>query len=166
MRWLWWFLVVPQGFLLVGYLRDLGLPTIDMAVLSALFLAWFAQVSSLPFLLLGVAIGRALVDQASLPVHLLVIGVPVAVFLPLRALFVAQHWLWQAVAAALLAILIPQLSRLCGHLFDQPSAAAALDGWHVVWAAVLLPPVLLAIRFLPPFRAFTEPGELLQGANA
>jgi len=166
MRWLWWFLVVPQGFLLVGYLRDLGLPTLDMAVLSALFLAWFAQVSTLPFLLLGVAIGRALVDQASLPVHLLVIGVPVAMFLPLRSLFVAQRWLWQAIAAALLAILIPQLSRLCGHLFDQPSAGAALDGWRVVWAALLLPPVLLAVRVLPPFRAFTEPGELLPGGNA
>ena len=100
MRWIWWFGAVPQLFLLAGYLRDFGLPPIDMAVFGALFLAWFAEVRALPMLLLAVAIGRALVDQASLPVHLLVIGVPVAVLLPLRSLFVAQHWLWQVMAAS------------------------------------------------------------------
>ena len=42
-RWLLWFLLVPQGFLLAGFLSDLGLPPLDMAVLSCLFLAWFAQ---------------------------------------------------------------------------------------------------------------------------
>ena len=51
MRWFWWFLLVPQGFLLVGYLRDLGLPAIDMAVFSALYLAWFAQAPALPLML-------------------------------------------------------------------------------------------------------------------
>ena len=43
MRWLWWFVLVPQAFLLVGYLQDLGLPQVNMAVLAALFLAWFAE---------------------------------------------------------------------------------------------------------------------------
>ncbi|MCK5940928.1 MAG: hypothetical protein KAI24_03070 [Planctomycetes bacterium] len=166
MRWFWWFAVVPQTFLLVGYLRDLGLPSIDMAVLSALFLAWFARISSLPFLLLAVAIGRALVDQASLPVHLLVLGVPVALLLPLRSLFVAQRWLWQAVAAALLAIAIPKLSGLCGAVFDQPSTGSTLDGWRVVWAALLLPPLLSALRLLPPFRAFVEASELTPGGGS
>lgn len=166
MRWLWWFLIVPQAFLVVGYLRDLGLPAVDMAVLAALYLAWFAQVPALPFLLLGVAVGRALVDQASLPVHLLVIGVPVAVLLPMRALFVAQRWLWLVLAAALLAVLIPKLSGFCGRLFDEPSAASGVDPWRVLWAAVLLPPLLLAVRLLPPFRAFTEPSELLPGGPA
>lgn len=166
MRWLWWFLVIPQTVLVVGYLRDLGLPAVDMAVLAALYLAWFAQVPALPFLLLGVAVGRALVDQASLPVHLLVIGVPVAVLLPMRSLFVAQRVLWQAVAAALLAVLIPKLSGLCSRLFDAPSASSSVDPWQVLWAAVLLPPLLLAARLLPPFRAFTEPAELLPGVKA
>ena len=63
MRWLWWFLLVPQGFLLVGYLRDLGLPALDMTVFAALYLAWFAQAPALPLMLVGVAIGRALVDE-------------------------------------------------------------------------------------------------------
>ena len=159
MRWIWWFGAVPQLFLLAGYLRDFGLPPIDMAVFGALFLAWFAEVRALPMLLLAVAIGRALVDQASLPVHLLVIGVPVAVLLPLRSLFVAQHWLWQVMAASVLAVAIPKLSGLCTRIFDQPTSTASLDPWQVFWAAALLPPLLWVARTLPPFRAFTDPAE-------
>ena len=159
-RWLLWFLIVPQGFLVLGLLQDLGLPSLDMAVMASLYLAWFAERSALPFLLLGVAIGRTLVDEAALPVHILVVGIPVALFLPLRALFVAQRWLWQAVAAALLAIAIPKLSGLCGRVFDQPSISSVLDGWQVTWSALLVPPLMSVLRFVPPFAAFTEPDGL------
>ena len=159
-RWFWWFLLVPQGFLLVGFLQDLGLPPLNMAVLSCLYLSWFAQRSALPFLLLGVAIGRTLVDEATLPVHILVIGIPVALLLPLRSLFVAQRWLWQAVAAALLAVAVPKLAGLFGRVFDQPSLSSVLNGWQVVWSALLLPPLLTVLRFLPPFAGFTEPDGL------
>ena len=133
------------------------MPTLDLAVLASLYLAWFAERAALPFLLLGVAIGRTLVDEASLPVHILVLGIPVALFLPLRTLFVAQRWLWQAVAAAILAIAIPKLSGLCGRVFDQPSLSSVLNGWQVTWSALLVPPLLSALRFVPPFAAFTEP---------
>jgi len=166
MRWLLWFLLVPQAFLLVGFLQDLGLPRIDMAVFAALYLAWFAQVRALPALLLGVAIGRALVEQATLPVHLLVVGVPVAVLLPLRAMFVAQRWVWQAFAAALLAVSVPKLAALCGRIFDQPAPAGHVDAWSLLWAALLLPPLLLSARFVPPFRAFTEPSQLVRGGRS
>jgi hypothetical protein len=145
-RWLWWFLLVPQGFLLVGFLQDLGLPPLDMAVLSSLYLSWFAQRSALPFLLLGVAIGRTLVDEATLPIHILVIGIPVALLLPL----------WQSIAAALLAIAMPKLAGLFGRAFDQPSVSSMLNGWQVVWSALLVPPLLSVLRFLPPFAGFTE----------
>ena len=114
----------------------------------------------MPFLLLGVAIGRTLVDEATLPVHILVIGIPVALLLPLRSLFVAQRWLWQAVAAALLAVAVPKLAGLFGRVFDQPSLSSVLNGWQVVWSALLLPPLLTVLRFLPPFAGFTEPDGL------
>lgn len=165
MRWILWFLLIPQGFLLLGFLQDLGLPPLDMAVLSSLYLAWFASRSSLPFLLLGVAIGRTLVDEATLPVHLLVIGIPVAILLPLRSLFVAQRWLWQAVAAALLAIVLPKLAELFGSVFDQPSVSSVLNGWHVVWSALLVPPLLSVLKYLPPFAEFTEPNGLERVAS-
>jgi hypothetical protein len=154
MRWLLWFLVLPQTFLLAGWWRDAGLPPLDIAVLLCLFLAFFADRASLPWLLLGAALGRAMVDEASLPVQILVLGVPTAALLPLRSLFFGQHWLWQAVAAAVCAVAVPRLAGLCGRLFDQPSASAQLDGLAVMWAALLLPPMLAILRRLPPFRAF------------
>lgn len=165
-RWLGWFVLVPQSYLLVGFLRDLGLPQIDLTAFAALFLAWFAQVRALPLLLLGVAIGRALVEQATLPVHVLVIGVPVAVLLPLRSMFVAQRWVWQAFAAALLAVLVPKLSSLFGRMFDQPPAAGGLDAWSLVWAALVLPPLLWGARSLPPFRAFVDDAQRAHGERA
>lgn len=156
MRWLLWFLLLPQAFLVAGFWRDAGLPPLDVAVLLCLFLAFFADRSALPWLLLGAALGRAMVDEASLPVQLLVLGVPTAALLPLRSLFFGQHWLWQAIAAAVCAVAVPRLAGLCGRLFDQPSASAQLDGMAVLWAALLLPPLLVVLRRLPPFRAFEE----------
>ena len=102
------------------------------------------------------AIGRALVDEAALPVQILVLGVPVAVLLPMRQLFFGQRWLWQAVAASLCAIVIPKLAGLFVRWFDQPSASAHLDGMVVLWSALLLPPLLSLARRLPPCRGFEE----------
>lgn len=155
-RWLWWFLVVPQLFLLAGLWRDAGLPPLDASVLLCLFLAFFAERAALPWLLFGAALGRAVVDEAGLWVQILVLGIPVAVMLPLRSLFFGQRWLWQALAAALCALVLPHLAGLCGRLFDQPSASASLHGYSVVAAALLLPPLLFVLRLLPPFAAFEE----------
>ena len=157
-RWILWFLLAPHCFLAAGFWRDAGLPPLDAAVLLCLFLAFFADRAALPWLLLGAAVGRALVDEASLPVQILVLGVPVAVLLPLRSLFFGQRWLWQAIAASACAVAVPRLAGLCGRLFDQPSAGAHLDGWDVLWAALLLPPLLFVLRRVPPFAAFEEAG--------
>ena len=155
-RWLWWFLLAPQAFLFAGFWRDAGLPPLDMAVVACLHLALFADRRAVPWLLVGFALGRALVDEASLPVQILVLGIPVAVLLPLRALFFGQRWLWQSVAAALCAVAVPKLAGLCGRLFDQPSASAHLDPTAVLWSALLMPPLLWLLRRLPPFAAFEE----------
>ncbi len=157
-RWLLWFLLVPQGFLLVGYLDGTRLPRLDFAVLVCLYLAFFADRRMLPLLLLGAALGRALVDEAAVPVQILVLGVPTAVLLPLRGLFLGRRWLWQALAGALCAIAVPKLAGLCGRLFDQPTQSAGLDGYAVLWAALLLPPLLAILRRLPPLAAFVEEG--------
>ena len=122
-----------------------------------LYLAFFARRRAVPWLLLGAAIGRAIVDEASLPVQILVIGVPTAVLLPMRGLFYGQRWLWQVVAAAACAVAVPRLAGLCGRLFDQPSASAQLDAIAVMWAALLSPPLLWLARHLPPFAGFEDP---------
>ena len=153
-----WFLLLPQAFLLAGLVRDLGVP-LDMTVLACLYLGWFAQRDRLPWLLLGAAVGRALIDEATLPVQILIVGLPVALLLPLRSLFVAQHVLWQALAAAGCAIAVPKLAGLFGQWFDAPSASATLDGWQTVWSALLVPLVLPLANRLPPFAGFVEGAE-------
>ncbi len=42
-RWLLWFLLAPQFFLLGGLWRDAGLPPLDVGVLLCLYLAVFAD---------------------------------------------------------------------------------------------------------------------------
>ena len=112
----------------------------------------------LPGLLLGAAVGRALIDEASVPVQILVLGIPVAALLPLRSWFYRNQLWWQVLAAALFAVAIPKLVGLCGVWFDQPSASAALDWWRVAWTALLGPLLLWPLRLLPPLRAFVERG--------
>jgi hypothetical protein len=155
-RWLLWFLLAPQTWLLGGLWRDAGLPPIDVGVLVCLHLAFFAERAAVPWLLLGMAIGRCLVDEASLPIHLLVLGIPVAVLLPLRTLLFGQRWVLQALGALVCAIAIPRLSELLGRVFDQPSSAATLEPAVVAWSAVLAPLLLLLLRRLPPWAAFEE----------
>jgi hypothetical protein len=155
-RWILWFALAPQAFLVAGFWRDAGLPPIDAAVLFCLFLGFFADRKAVPWLLLGGALGRAMVDEATLPVQILVLGVPVAVLLPLRGFFFGQRWIWQALGAAVCAVAVPRLAGLCGRVFDQPSASAQLEGLSVLWAALLLPPLLWLARQLPPFEAFEE----------
>lgn len=155
-RWLLWFVLAPQAFLLAGMLESSALPRLDASVLFCLYLAFFAEQRALPGLLLGAAMGRALVDEAGLWVQVLVLGVPVAMLLPLRRWVFGQHWLWQATAGGVLAYLVPTFAGLCGRVFDQPSASANLDGTVVITSALAIPPLLWCLRVVPPFRGFEE----------
>lgn len=155
-RWTAWFLLAPQAFLLAGLWRDCGLPAFDMGVLWCLFLAFFAERAALPWLLLGAALGRALVDDASLALQVLVLGAPVAVLLPLRLLLHGQRWPHLAVAAAAVAFGLPRFAGWLGDCFAQPSASAPPDALAVLWTAVVAPPLLALARRLPPCRGFVE----------
>lgn len=156
MRWLAWFVLVPQVFVLLGFAGERGLPIVDGGALLCLFLAMFADPRALPGLLLGAAVGRAVVDEATVPVQILVLGVPVAAMLPLRLLFYRQHVWWQVATAALFAVAVPKLAGLCGQLFDQPSASSGLDAERVLWTALLGPALLALLRRLPPLSPFAE----------
>jgi hypothetical protein len=155
-RWFWWFLLAPWSFLVAGLWSDAGLPPLDMGALCCLHLAFVAERAAVPWLLLGLATGRALVDEASLPIQILVLGVPIGLLLPLRALLFGQRWLWTCLCAAGCAWAIPTLAAFFGRVFDQPSVSATVDGMNIVWAAVLVPFALVVVRALPPCRAFEE----------
>jgi hypothetical protein len=134
-RWLAWFLLAPQAYLVAGVWRDCGLPAFDVGVLWCLFLAFFAERRALPWLLLGV---------------------PVAALLPLRLLLHGQRWPHLALAAAGVALALPRLAGLLGGWFAQPSASAQSDWLVVLWTAVFAPPLLAVARRLPPCRGFVE----------
>ena len=158
MRWLFWFLLVPQPFLLLGWFGQSGWPSVDFGAVLCLFLLLFAEPVVLPGLLLGAAVGRALIDEASIPGQSLVLGIPIAALLPLRSWFYRNQLWWQVLASALFAVAIPKLAGLCGTWFDQPSASAVLDWWRVFWTALLGPLLLWPLRQIPPFRSFVERG--------
>ena len=155
-RWLVFFAAVPLLYVAAGVLETWRLPRLDVGVLLCLFGVLFAQPRLLPGIVLGAALGRALVDEAGLAVQVLVLGVPVAALLPLRVLLVRTRWVWQALLAAFLALVLPKLAALCGVWFQQPSASATLSGSAVLVAAVVVPPVLLVLRRVPPLVAFVE----------
>lgn len=155
-HWLVVSLLATQWWLLVGLWRDSGLPPIDAAVAACLYLAFFAPQRAVPMLLVLLAIGRALVDEAALPVHVLVLGVPTAVLLPLRRIFHARRWFVLTLAAAAVAVAVPRLALLLGRVFDQPSVGAQLEPAVLFWSALLSPPLVLLASRLPPLAAPTE----------
>lgn len=156
-RWLVWFLLVPQLFLLAGWLRAAGAPPLDLTVALALHCGLFAPPRALPGLVLGIAMARVVVDGAAgLAVQVLVVGLPVALLLPLRALLFGQRWLWQWLGTALLALGIPRLDGLFSALFAGVGQGPPVAGMQVVWSVLLLPPTLWLLRRLPPLRWFQE----------
>lgn len=155
-HWLLVSLLATQWWLLLGVWRDSGLPPVDAAVAACLFLAFFAPVRAMPLLLVLLAVGRALIDEAALPVHVLVLGVPTAVLLPLRRVFHARRWFVLTLAAAAVAVAVPRLAQLLGRIFEQPTTGALLEPAVVFWSALLSPPLLLLASRLPPLSASSE----------
>lgn len=156
MRWLLWLVLVPQLFLLSGWLATTGAPPVDVAAALCLFCVLFADRGTMPGLLLGAAMGRALVEGGGLAVHVLTLATPVALLLPLRGLLFRQRWLWQGLFAAILALAIPRLQGLYGALFRQGEVVPPLDGFAVAWSVLLVPPLLWLLRAVPPLRQFRE----------
>ena len=119
MRWLLWFVLIPQPYLVAGWLGQVGWPQIDFGAVLCLFLILFAEPALLPGLLLGAAVGRGLVNEyAAVPSFHVGWNVLAAVFLwrtpPIRRLrplavvspvamslavvFTANHYVFDAFA--------------------------------------------------------------------
>lgn len=156
MRWVLWYLLAPQAFLVLAMAESLGLPALDGGVLLGLFLVVHAEITALPWLLLGAAMGRAVVDEASLATQILVLGVPVAVLLPLRAVLESRRWVWQMGIAAVLALVLPELAALLARWTGNGLQVATASPWAPLVAACYAPLLLGLLRWVPPFHAFEE----------
>ena len=99
LAWIVWFFLVPQLFWLDRVLAGTLVRPLDLGLAVCFVLALFARTRALPALLLAAAVGRSLIDDGSVALHFLALGVPVAVLLPARGVF--RGIVWQASAAAL-----------------------------------------------------------------
>lgn len=160
--WVLWLFVALHLFLLDGALKQLlvlpgGLELApDMTVCLALFLGLFARHRALPGLLFCAALSRSVFLPGQVFWHILVLGLPVAMLLPLRVVFSARSPLWQCAAAGFLAYLLPRLGGVLFRLTGQGDAPPHTHAAEVFVAMCLVPLMTWALRAVPPLSLFEE----------
>jgi hypothetical protein len=157
--WVLWWILVLHLFLLEGVVAARGLPVLDLSVAICLFMALFARPRAVPGLLISTALARAALVPGSAALHVLALGIPVAVLLPLRGVLSRNLYLWQCAVTAFLAITQPRLLGLLGRLTSEELPVGALGAQRLFWAMLLLPPLVSLLRRLPPLRLFQESSE-------
>jgi hypothetical protein len=153
-RWLWWFLLAPYAGSLLAQCAHWGAPRLDAGVLVGLFAALFAERRALPGLVLGGALARALVVGGRLPLHVLALGVALALVLPLCGRWAGRVWWWQVLVAGWFAALLPVLDGLLAGWFQAPRELPPVGIADVLWAAGSAPVLVLVLHRLPPCRPF------------
>lgn len=158
LSWLVWLFVAPQLFWVDHLLADTFADGLDFPLAVAFVLALFVRTSALPGLLFCTALGRSLFDDGGIALHFLSLGLPIAALIPLRSVFFRGSILWQAAAAAFLAIAVPRVFAFFAALSGVGGEAVMRSSmWAVAWALVFVPMLGQLLRRLPPLRAFTEP---------
>jgi len=153
---LWWFLVALHLSLLQGWAAGVGLPWVDASAILALFLGFHARVDALPALLVAAGIGQGVLLVGGPALHVLALGIPIAVLLPLRGVFFRQRLLWQVLAAGFLVVSVPRVGGFLSSLLQRPMPPSAPDWWHLLPATVLVPVFVALMLRLPPLRACVE----------
>ena len=157
--WLLWFFVALHVFLLDGFLAGLSDLIPDLALSVALFCALYARPTALPGLLLCAAVSRSVLAEGSAALHLLILGMPVAVLLPLRVLFVKGAVLWPCIASGFLAFFMPRVAGLLHRVTGDGVAARPLDGLEIFVAMCVVPLFTWLLRSVPPLSLFQDQHE-------
>lgn len=154
--WLLWFFLALHLFLLDGYLSGLtdAVPELSLAV--ALFCGLYARPSALPGLLLCAALSRSVLMEGSAASHLLILGTPVAVLLPMRGVFSRGSMLWPCLASGFLAFFVPRLGGLLFRLTGEGWPGVPLSGFEIFLAMCVVPLITLLLRAVPPLSMFEE----------
>jgi hypothetical protein len=156
--WLLWFFLALHLFLLDGLLAGLTDVVPDLSLAVALFCSLYARSRALPGLLLCAALSRSVLMEGNAALHLLILGVPVAVLLPLRSVFSRGSVLWPCLASGFLAFVMPRLSGLLFRLTGDGGPALPMTGFEIFIAMCAIPVFTLALRSLPPLSLFQEDG--------
>lgn len=153
-----WFGLALPFFLLDAWLARVAAAP-DLSLVLALFCGLFARPSALPGLLLCGALARSVVAPGSLALHLLVLGIPVALLVPLRLWLFRRRLLLQLAAVAFLAHALPALAV---YLARFPGAGLAGSGVPAdpgtgsLLGLLLVAPATWLLCTLPPWRQFVE----------
>ena len=157
--WLLWCFLVLHLFMLEGAVTLWFEPALDLGVAICLYMALFARPGTVPALLVSTAVARAALVPGSPALHVLALGIPVAVLLPLRGVISRKLYLWQCVVTTFIAGTQPGLLTLLGRLTGEEIPVAELSASRLFWAMLLLPPLVLVLRSLPPLSKFQERSE-------
>ncbi len=154
--WVLWFFVVLHLFLLDGVLAGVSDLFPDMALAIALYCALYARPTALPGLLLCAAVSRSVLVDGGAALHLLILGIPVAVLLPMRALFSKISVLWPCLASGFLAFVMPRVAGLLYRVADDGVPWGSLTGLQIFVAVCLVPAITQGLRMLPPLSLLQE----------
>lgn len=152
------FFAAAPWFLLDAWCASrLGAWRLDLTVVWLLFAALRARVAALPWLLACAAVGRSVAFGGTLWLHVLLLGIPLAVLVPARRLAATtSRGLWQVGAVVILSLTLP---RLAGFLHRWTDAAElVLPGSFLVGAiaVVLAPPAAALLARMPPLWFYAE----------
>ncbi len=157
--WVLWFFMALPLFLLDGWFSGFEtLPMPDLTLALCLFMAMHARPASLPGLLIFAGLARTVVLDGDAALHILALGIPVAVLVPARVMFFRRHALWQCLAAGFLTLALAKVGALLGRFADG-EIAASVSFVDVMWAMLLVPPAAWILRSLPPLSRFRERSE-------
>lgn len=157
--WLLWCFVVLHLFMLEGAVAVWFEPALDMSVALCLYMALFARSKTVPGLLITTALARAALVPGGAALHVLALGIPIAVVLPLRGVLSRRFYLWQCAVTAFLAATQPGLLTLLGRISGESMTVEGFSAARLFWAMLLLPPLVLVLRNLPPLNRFQEHSE-------
>lgn len=154
--WVLWFFAALHLFLLEGWLAGWTTLVPDLSLAVALFCALYARPDALPGLLLCAALSRSILAEGTAAQHLLILGVPVAVLLPLRVLFSKGSVLWPCVASGFLAFTAPRITGLLHRVTGEGVAVPPVSALQIFIAMCSIPLVTWLLRSVPPLSLFQE----------
>lgn len=152
-----WFFVSAWWFLADGWLAwVMGAWRVDLVVAFCVFAALTARAAALPWLVLCAGLARALTVGGAAPVHVLLLGLPIACLFPLRQLDVPRG-LRHVAAAAVVAVALPLLSAVIGPSGPAAHLPVAVPGvLTLLWTMATAPLAATVLGRLPPLWFFRE----------
>ncbi|MEL6716820.1 MAG: hypothetical protein AAFP86_23790 [Planctomycetota bacterium] len=145
-----WFFLAPVVALIDGELATRLPFRIDLGAAQCLVFALWIRPSLLPGLIVCTALARALWTDGDLALHVLAVGLPIAVALPVRTMMDRHSFLVQGGCALFLSVSTPWLTRFLAAQVGQNAAPLPVDAFDAIAALIFVPVVARGLAAVPP----------------